>query len=162
MIDPLVRPADAGDAEQLRGLEAEARGALERQRGGARWLATHPARAAAWESCVGGDTQLVWVAHIGVVIVGYLVLSVGADVAVVDDVYVTPEARELGFGDALLAAALDGARRTGAHLFEGSSLPGDRDTKNLYERAGIKARLITVSTDLSPRTDGADEARATR
>jgi len=31
---------------------------------------------------------------------------------------------------------------------EGQSLPGDRQTKNLYERAGIVARLITTYRDL--------------
>jgi hypothetical protein len=27
-------------------------------------------------------------------------------------------------------------------------LPGDRETKNLFERSGLVARLITVTTDL--------------
>jgi GNAT superfamily N-acetyltransferase len=76
------------------------------------------------------------------------VLVTTGPIAVVNDVYVTPQARELGFGDELLAAAIDRARASGCELLEGSSLPGDRDTKNLYERAGIKARLITVSTAL--------------
>ena len=40
------------------------------------------------------------------------------------------------------------AEAAGARLLEGHALPGDRQTKNLYERAGIKARLITVSTTL--------------
>ncbi|NNE12520.1 MAG: GNAT family N-acetyltransferase [Ilumatobacter sp.] len=148
MIDPLVRPADAADAGQLRELEGEARQSLVEQRGGPRWLRTHPERGAAWEASVAAATEQVWVAHIDAVVVGYLVLTRADDVAVVDDVYVTPMARELGFGDALLAGAIEAARRSGARLLEGSSLPGDRDTKNLYERAGIKARLITVSTEL--------------
>ena len=33
-------------------------------------------------------------------------------------------------------------------VVEGTALPGDRDTKNLYERAGITARKIIVSTRL--------------
>ena len=70
------------------------------------------------------------------------------DVARVDQVYVTPEAREVGFGDALLAAAADEALGAGASVLEGEALPGDRETKNLYERAGITARLITVSRRL--------------
>jgi hypothetical protein len=32
----------------------------------------------------------------------------------------------------------------GAEAVEGQALPGDRHTKNLYERAGIVARLITT------------------
>ena len=146
MIDPDVRPAVPDDGPQLAWLEAEARVALADLRGGHRWLATHPARGEQWVDSVSSDS--VFVAHIGAVAVGYLVLVITGPIAVVDDVYVTPQARELGFGDALLAAALERARTAGCDLLEGSSLPGDRDTKNLYERAGIKARLITVSTPL--------------
>ncbi len=146
MIDPDVRPAVPEDAAQLAWLEDEARARLADQRGGARWLATHPARGGGWVATL--DADAVFVAHIGEVNIGYLVLVTTGPIAVVDDVYVTPQAREVGFGDELLAAALDRARASGCELLEGSSLPGDRDTKNLYERAGIKARLITVSTAL--------------
>jgi GNAT superfamily N-acetyltransferase len=81
-------------------------------------------------------------------VVGFLVLDVDGAVAHVDEVYVTPDARELGFGDALLEAATEAARAAEARVLEGHALPGDRDTKNLYERAGITARLITVSRRL--------------
>ncbi len=146
MIDPDVRPATPDDAPELAWLEAEARATLVELRGGDRWLATHPSRAAQWEAVV--DTDVVVAAHIDDVVVGYLVMLVRGPIAVVDDVYVTPQARELGFGDAMLAAALERARASGCELLEASSLPGDRNTKNLYERAGIKARLITVSTPI--------------
>ena len=142
MIDPDVRPATPHDAPQLAWLEAEARATLVELRGGERWLATHPPRAAQWDAVV--DTDVVIAAHIDDV----LVMLVNGPIAVVDYVYVSPQARELGFGDAMLAAALERARASGCELLEGSSLPGDRDTKNLYERAGIKARLITVSTPI--------------
>ena len=52
----------------------------------------------------------------------------------------TPEARELGFGDALLERGDRRRPAVGAALLEGQALPGDRETKNLYERAGITAR----------------------
>lgn len=146
MIDPDVRSATSLDAEQLEWLESESRSALVGQRGGDRWLETHPPRRDRWLESV--DRDVAWVAHIGEVLVGYLALVVSDGLATVDDVYVTPQARELGFGDALLAAAIDHAKTVGCSLLEGSSLPGDRDTKNLYERAGIKARLITVSTPI--------------
>jgi len=146
MIDPLVRRAEAADADQLRWLEAIARAALVDQRGGLRWLATHPERGVAWAAVI--DSIDVFVAHIDEVVVGYLVAAPRDDVLVVDDVFVHPGARQVGFGDELLAAALISGRSAGLRLLEGESLPGDRDTKNLYERAGIKARLITVSTEL--------------
>ena len=146
MIDPDVRAATAADVEQLAWLERESRDALIDQRGGQRWLATHTQRGAEWHTTIG-ELDVV-VAHIGEVIVGYVVLDARSAIATVDDVYVTPQARELGFGDALLARCLDLARANGASHFEGESLPGDRNTKNLYERAAIKARLITTSIEL--------------
>ncbi|HSM65864.1 MAG TPA: GNAT family N-acetyltransferase [Ilumatobacteraceae bacterium] len=146
MIDPTVRradPAGASDIEQLAHLESEARAALVDQRGGERWLIEHPLVGERWtERCAESD---VHVATIGDVLVGYLVADLGDDGIVrVDQVWVTPEARELGFGDELLAKAIAEARARGATAVEGQALPGDRQTKNLYERAGIVARLITT------------------
>ena len=57
-------------------------------------------------------------------------------------------AREVGFGDALLESAVEAGRAAGCVVIEGEALPGDRDLKNLYERAGITARLIIVSKPL--------------
>ncbi len=141
MIDPTVRAAEPGDAAQLAELEREARHAVADQRGGDRWLVEHPEVGAAW----GDRVADVVVAHIGDVAVGYMVALVGIDhVLRIDQVWVTPEARELGFGDGLLAAAIERGRSVGAVAVEGEALPGDRHTKNLYERAGIVARLITT------------------
>ncbi|HYN32017.1 MAG TPA: GNAT family N-acetyltransferase [Ilumatobacteraceae bacterium] len=146
MIDPTVRVADptsGDDLGQLLLLEREARAALVDQRGGERWLVEHPAVDDAWVlRCEASD---VYVAVIDDVVVGYLVADLGLDHVVrVDQVWVTPEARELGFGDELLATAIASARESGAIAVEGQALPGDRQTKNLYERAGIVARLITT------------------
>lgn len=143
MIDPTVRPATADDVGQIAWLETLSRATLAGQRGGDRWLATHAAHGGA-----GIGDATVWVATIDAVVVGYLVSTLDDDVARIVDVFVHPEAREVGFGDELLAAAVAAARLGGARLLEGEALPGDRETKNLYERAGIKARLITVSTPL--------------
>lgn len=148
MIDPLVRPVDgasAADICQLDLLESEGRAAVVDQRGGARWLVEHPQIRPSWAERIAQPDVDVVVAHIDDVIVGYLVAELGDDDIVrVDQVWVTPEARECGFGDALLATAIDRARGRGAVAVEGQALPGDRHTKNLYERAGIVARLITT------------------
>jgi GNAT superfamily N-acetyltransferase len=146
VIDPLVRLATPDDITELERIEAEARSSLIDQRGGERWLATHPPRSGRWAAAiVAGD---VHVAHVDDLVVGYLVAPRSGEIVLIDDVYVVPEARELGFGDALLAAAIEAGRRDGCTLVEGEALPGDRNTKNLYERAGITARLITVSRRL--------------
>ncbi|MEP1125708.1 MAG: GNAT family N-acetyltransferase [Ilumatobacter sp.] len=148
VADAGVRSVDVDDGDdlaQLALLEQEARGALDGQRGGERWLVEHPEVGAAWPGRCSAQGADVVVAHIGPVVVGYLVADLGRDLIVrVDQVWVTPEARENGFGDALLELAIDRARAGGALAVEGQALPGDRHTKNLYERAGIVARLITT------------------
>jgi GNAT superfamily N-acetyltransferase len=147
VIDPTVRPATLGDVDQLELLEAEARATLIEQRGGRRWLETHQARRHEdWRMAIAAGA--VDVAEIDDVVVGYLVLDAGDDVARILDVYVSPGAREVGFGDALIEAAVAKARAVGCRSIEGEALPGDRDTKNLYERAGITARLIIVAKQL--------------
>ena len=153
MIDPVVRPATRGDAGPLAVLEAEARASLVDARGGRRWLEEHRLVGDGWADLVDSANVHVAELEVGdgdlVLVVGFLVLVIENPIARVDQVYVTPEARELGFGDALLAAATDSARAAGADVLEGEALPGDRETKNLYERAKITARLITVSRRLA-------------
>ena len=143
MIDPTVRLATADDVGDIAWLEALSRSAIVGRRGGDRWLATH----AQHNGAATGDAT-IWVATIDTVVVGYLVSRLAGEVARIVDVFVHPDAREVGFGDEMLAVAREAARLAGARLLEGEALPGDRETKNLYERAGIKARLIIVSTPL--------------
>ena len=143
MIDPVVRSATVADDDQLRDLEREARAALIGQRGGDQWLGEHPEVGEGWSRRV--DEVDVFVGIIDDVVIAYIVAELGDDAIVrIDQVWVTPEARELGFGDELLATAIEAARQRGAVAVEGQALPGDRHTKNLYERAGIVARLITT------------------
>jgi GNAT superfamily N-acetyltransferase len=141
-VAEVVRPLEPGDAGAVATLEAEARAALEDQRGGAAHL-REVAAVGDWS-----NVPTTWVATFDDAVVGYLQLVVHDVVAEVRQVYVHPEARELGFGDWLLEAALAHARSVGCGFIEGVALPGDRDTKNLYERAGITARKIVVSRKL--------------
>lgn len=146
-MNEVVRPAEFNDAAQLAELEAAARHHLIDQRGGAALLAEQPA-IGEWAPAIEDHARWIGVGELDGFVVGYLELSVTGDIAVVRQVYVQPEARELGFGDALLEAARHEAQRHGCSALEGFALPGDRDTKNLYERAGITARKIIVSTRL--------------
>jgi GNAT superfamily N-acetyltransferase len=158
VIDPRVRRAEPGDAEELRSLEAAARAGLAEVRGGGRWLDVHHAIGERWAQAI--EERAVFVAVIPATgdgdavtdaVVGVLVVDVVDDpmrVARIDQVFVTADARELGFGDALVAAATEWGRAAGAELIEAETLPGDRNLKNLYERAGVTARLITVSKRL--------------
>ena len=148
VIDPDVRLADSGDADdiaQLELLEREVRAAAAEHRGGERWLIEHPPVESGWADRVNDSSSQVVVAHIRPVVVGYLLADLGDDrILRVDHAWVTPEARENGFGDALLGFVIERGRALGAIGVEGQALPGDRHTKNLYERARIVARLITT------------------
>lgn len=142
-----IRPLAPSDCAEVAALEAAARAALQDQRGGAALLAELPA-VGDWNG-----VPWVWVGAVDDLVVGYLQLVRRSEIAEVRQVYVRPEARELGFGDGMLAAAMDAARQAGCTVIEGTALPGDRDTKNLYERAGITARKITVSKRLAGPAD---------
>jgi GNAT superfamily N-acetyltransferase len=155
VIDPVVRAVMPSDVDELGLLETAAREALLDQRGGPRWLEEHRAHHPEWMS---SPERTVLVAELDGCPVGYLVLGLGR-VATVESVYVAPGAREVGFGDALLEEAQRIAVAAGAELLEGTALPGDRDTKNLYERAGITARSITVSVALSDPSSSGSASR---
>ena len=146
-MNEVIRRAEITDSSQLSELETAARHSLIEQRGGAALLAEQPA-IGDWTSAIEDHSRWIGVAELDGFIVGYLELAVTGDIAFVRQVYVQPEARQLGFGDGLLDAARQEAQRHGCSALEGFALPGDRDTKNLYERAGITARKIIVSTRL--------------
>lgn len=148
MFDPVVRRATPTDVPELQLLESLARAGLVDARGGNRWLDEHVEIGEGWKRLVAGDDPQwhCFVAELDGVVIGYLCLVLESDrTARVDQVFVHPEARECGFGDALIEAATLTGREHGSVRIEGEALPGDRQTKNLYERAGITARLITVS-----------------
>jgi ribosomal protein S18 acetylase RimI-like enzyme len=91
------------------------------------------------------------VATIDEVVLGVLELRLPAypgGTGEVRQVYVVPGARELGLGDEMLAAAIEATVAAGGATIEAVALPGDRETKNLFERSGLTARLITVSKRL--------------
>ena len=68
--------------------------------------------------------------------------------ATIEQVFVTRDARNLGVGDALVSATLVWAQQQKLTALDALALPGDRETKNLYERSGLVARLITVTKKL--------------
>jgi GNAT superfamily N-acetyltransferase len=69
-------------------------------------------------------------------------------VANVIRVFVTARARRIGVGDALIKGARNTASSRGCSRIDALALPGDRDTKNLFERNGLTARLIVASSPL--------------
>jgi GNAT superfamily N-acetyltransferase len=87
---------------------------------------------------------------VGVLLVDRRPLEDGREIARVSLVYVDDAARGIGVGECLLDAATGWAVEAGCTALDGLALPGDRETKNLYERASMSARLITAYRELAP------------
>lgn len=154
-------PEDGGAVEAL---AREAIAELGVLRGGEVWR-LHVARREPIGARVADELQRdrsEGAAVVGLVddaVVGYGVshleaLGDGSLLAVVDDLYVTPGARGVGLGEAMMDLLVEHARGAGARGIDALALPGDRATKNFFESFGLKARAIVVHRDL--RDDGAD------
>ncbi len=72
------------------------------------------------------------------------VLRDGGRLAVVDELYVEPDAREVAVGEALMDDLLEWATAQGCFGIDALALPGNRATKNFFERYGLTARAIVV------------------
>ncbi len=115
MIDPDVRPVDPGsgdDLAQLLLLEREARAALVGERGGDRWLVEHPEVGSDWSNRCAVRTASTCSSPTSATSSSAISSGCWAHDRIirVDQVWVTPLARENGFGDALLAALIERAK----------------------------------------------------
>jgi GNAT superfamily N-acetyltransferase len=68
----------------------------------------------------------------------------GGLLARVEELYVEPEARELGIGEALLDSCVQWARQQKCSGIDVEARPGARSAKNLAERSGFTARSLTL------------------
>ena len=147
------RPASSQDLDVLVILECEARNSLNEFRGADRLASDVPEIGSRWLEELNNDAVFVLVGGIDSVVMGYLVARMFAksvnQIATIEQVFVTHDARNLGVGDALVSSALAWAQQQKLTALDALALPGDRETKNLYERSGLVARLITVTKKLS-------------
>jgi len=152
--EPVVRRADPTDRDELVRLATRALTHLDGQRGGsvfrhaeARPDPVHPTIDADLSATASGAVHVL-VGSLGAVPVGYAVSRMRPTrqgrTAVVEDLYVEPEARGVGVGRALMVARVDQARRDGCNGIEAEALPGDRATKNFFESFGLVARKLTL------------------
>ena len=86
---------------------------------------------------------------VGVVVARHEVVS-DKRLALIEVLYTEPEARGVGVGRRLIQAVELWARATGCIGIESMALPGDRDTKNFFEAAGLIARAIVVHRSFEP------------
>lgn len=140
-----ARAAEAGDEARLDELRAGALADLLPARGGA-VLAALNSRLPAPPVVVGTlDGQVV----------GYVAARVeellgGERLGVIQEVYVEPDARGVGVGEAMMEAVTAWCRGVGCTALDGSALPGDRTAKAFFESHGFTARLVVMHRRLLP------------
>lgn len=148
-MDPIVRQAAVSDADELDRLQAIARDGMRDVRGGALRLAEcEPVLN--WPNLLSDDACVVLVGTLDDAVVSYMVMQLSRtrDRGTITHAYVEADARELGLGDTLVEFAIAAVREAGLSGIEAVALPGDRETKNMYERAGLTARKLTVYKSL--------------
>ncbi len=152
-----ARAATADDipviAEFARALRAE----LRALRGGALW-ATRDAMAEplddAFRALLVRDDACVVGGTIHDVLVGYGVVMIeplrdGTRLGVVTELYVEPGARAVGAGEAIAGILVEFCERAQCIGVDATALPGHREAKNFFERAGFTARALTMHRRLT-------------
>jgi GNAT superfamily N-acetyltransferase len=155
-----TRPARREDQERCAELCRHAAAHLGEARGGALYLRREAGLLAKALLRPGGLDRLladrrrrVVVGTVDDVVVGLAIGHIDAvgeaTIGVLDGCYVEPEARGVGVGRALLDAVVAWLTAAGCRGIDAGALPGDRETKNLLEASGFKARLITLHRSTS-------------
>ncbi len=156
-----ARPATPEDVPRISELARLAIAELSTQRGGPLW-ASREARAepleASLTAALNDDVHIVLAGTIADAVIGYAVahlehLRDDRPLAVIDDLYVEPDGRGVGVGEAMMDLLLAWAREMRAAGIDSFTLPGNRATKNFFEAHGLTARAILVHRDLATDDD---------
>lgn len=157
-----ARPADADDRPAVMSLLDQGVAELTALRGGSIWhrREAHAEAEELVDASLAGEPGL-WavVGTVDDVVVGYglaqlVELHDGALMARISDLYVDPGARGIGVGEAMMDLLVASAQQAGAIGIDSLALPGDRATKNFFERFGLVARAIVVHRSFDPSTEG--------
>ena len=157
-----ARVAQPGDIERVSELARQAIEELRTQRGGRLW-ASREARAepleASLTAAITDDVHQVLVGTVDDTVIAYAVahlehLRDDRPLAVIDDLYVEPDGRGVGVGEALMELLIAWAEEHRCAGIDAFTLPGNRATKNFFEAHGLTARAILVHRDLTAPTDG--------
>jgi ribosomal protein S18 acetylase RimI-like enzyme len=155
-VDEVVRPATCDDVAEIAALARAAIAELSATKGGTVW-ARREARSEPLDesvrTAIADPDSLSLVGTIDDVVVGYAMASVevlgdGGRLARLTEIYVEPGAREVGVGELLLDTVLTWATEGGCFGIDSIALPGNRETKNFFEAAGMVARAIIVHRKL--------------
>ncbi len=151
-----ARLATPDDVPRVTELARELRAELAGYRGGELWaardVAGDPLDAHVAHLLTRDDARVV-VGCIDDVVVGFGAVLVedlrdGTRLGVVTDLYVEPEARSIGVGEAITIAIAEHCRAQRCAGIDVVALPGHRATKNFFEEQGYTARAIVMHHSL--------------
>jgi len=149
-----ARVAGSGDLARMAALAGLAIEEAASRRGGSalvgRWKSTgnDELRTALGAVMAEQDTR-AWVGTIDEEVVGVAVaVAESGGAGRIPLMFVQPEARGVGVGEAMLDEATVWLAEKGCLTIDISALPGDRDTKQFLEGAGMVARLLVMSRTL--------------
>lgn len=151
-----ARRATAADVPAVVPLVAAAGDEKRHQKGGPLWFRRErrwgDPEAEILAALAAADHEVA-VGTIDGAVVGYGIVRterLGDDsiLGVIDDIYVDPDARSVGVGEALMDHLIAWCRAQGCFGVDSLALPGDRATKNFFESFGLVARAIVVHRSL--------------
>ncbi|MBV8560755.1 MAG: GNAT family N-acetyltransferase [Acidimicrobiia bacterium] len=154
-----VRPATDDDLGRLAELARAAIAELTPMKGGTVWAAREarpePIEGSLRASLADDDTRVV-VGTIDGFPIGYAVARVevlndGSRLGVVDDIFVEPDAREVGVGEAMMSDLVSWCEERGCTGMDAMALPGHRSAKNFFEESGFTARKLVMHHRLEDR-----------
>jgi len=155
-VNEAARPATNDDVNRIAELARIAIAELAATKGGTVWARREGRNEPVEESIraeIADDAALTLVGTIDDVVVGYAIAIVEVlpdegRLARLTDLYVEPDGREVGVGELLLDRVLAWATEARCFGIDSIALPGNRETKNFFESAGMVARAIIVHRSL--------------
>jgi GNAT superfamily N-acetyltransferase len=147
-----ARAATADDLARVAELAHALRAELAAERGGPLW-GNRESQPEPLDTLLtdrlDSDEAAVLVGTYDDVIVGYGTawidhLRDGSRLGVIDEIYVEPDARGVGVGETLVERLVQFCRHAGCTGIDATALPGHREAKNFFERAGFSARLLVM------------------
>jgi GNAT superfamily N-acetyltransferase len=151
-----ARPAVEADLEVVVALCETATEELRALRGGAiwsQWEGRRPPLDHSIRSSARDDSTLLLVGTIDETVIAYAsvrrtTLHDASLVGDLTDLYVMPDARGVGVGEAMMIEVTEWCRANGCIGIDSIALPGDRATKNFFETFGLVARALRVHRSL--------------
>jgi ribosomal protein S18 acetylase RimI-like enzyme len=147
-----ARSAHSADLDRIVALVGEMHAELEPMRGGAVW-ASRESRPGPYAEEYGAlldrDDACVVVGTVHDYVVGFGVVELetlrdGSVLGRITDLFVEPDARAVGVGEAIGDALVAFCDERDCRGIDAFALPGHRAAKNFFERSGFTARAIVM------------------